>query len=277
MYNKSASQIKIFAAKNLPGVPFSTAIVLGSGLGGFPEKFKGSPYLDYSEIEGFAASTAPGHKGRLYFLQIAGRGVYCFSGRVHFYEGKGIDKVVFPVRVMGLAGVTGLFLSNAAGGINKTFKPGELMLIKDHINFIPNPLVGANDPALGVRFPDMTTAYDAVYREYAKIIARDIGITLREGVYVGVTGPSYETPAEIEAYRRMGADAVGMSTVPEVIAARHAGIRVAAVSLIANAAAGLNETPLSEEEVIEAGRKAADMFGVFAEKMLSAINGAISL
>lgn len=271
MYKKAASQIISFASEKFPGVDFHTALVLGSGLGGFPALFDNVPSLSYSDIEGMAVSTAPGHEGRLYFIVIGGKGVLCFSGRTHYYEGKGIDKVVYPVKVMKAAGVRTLFITNASGGINLRFKAGDLMLITDHINYLPNPLVGQNDPELGVRFPDMTCAYDRELGDLVKAKACKMGIYVREGVYIGVTGPSYETPAEIRAFRALGADAVGMSTVPEVIQARHCGIRVCGISLIANAAAGITGNKLTEEEVIEAGVKASAMFGALMKEVLSEV------
>ena len=271
MYYKAAETIKNFAKENCPGVNFHIALVLGSGLGGFPSLFENVPSLSYADIEGMAVSTAPGHEGRLYFIKIGSNGVLCFSGRTHYYEGKGIDKVVYPVRVMKAAGVDTLFITNASGGINPRFNTGDLMLINDHINFLPNPLVGPNDANFGVRFPDMTQAYDRSLGALVKATAGRLGIYVREGVYMGLTGPSYETPAEIRAFRTLGADAVGMSTVPEVIVARHCGIKVCGISLIANAAAGMNAQPLSEQEVIDAGKNASALFGNLMKEVLSAI------
>lgn len=268
MHETAALQILDYAGKFYPGLPFQTAMVLGSGLGKFPERYKDTPFVSYARLAGFPLSTAPGHEGKLYFLKLKDFGVLCFSGRKHYYEGEGMDAVIYPVRVIKKAGIQSLFLTNAAGGINKDYKAGDFMLVSDHINMLPNPLVGANQGDFGVRFPDMTVPYDENFRRLCKIEAAQLGLTLHEGVYIGVTGPSYETPAEIRAYRALGADAVGMSTVPEVIAARHAGIRVLAVTLIANAAAGMNENPLTEEEVITAGHAAAENFGDLVEKTL---------
>ena len=271
MYKKAASVIRSFAAEKCPGVEFKTALVLGCGLGGFPALFDNVPSLSYADIDGMAVSTAPGHEGKLYFITIGGRGVVCFSGRTHYYEGKGIDKVVYPVKVMKAAGVETLFITNASGGINLRFTAGDLMLITDHINMLPNPLVGQNDPELGVRFPDMTCAYDKELGKLVKEKAGKMGVYMQEGVYIGVTGPSYETPAEIRAFRALGADAVGMSTVPEVIQARHCGIKVCGISLIANAAAGITGNKLTEEEVIEAGVKASAMFGALMKEILAEV------
>ncbi len=272
MYETAAKQINDYAKKFFPGISFSTAVVLGSGLGRFPARYDYAPSVSYKEIEGFAPSSAPGHEGRLYFIKQGGYGTLCFSGRTHYYEGRGMEAVVFPVRAMKAAGIKNLILTNAAGGINRDFRAGDFMLVTDHINMIPNPLIGANDERLGVRFPDMTVPYDTEFRKIIKTEAKRLQIPLREGVYIGVTGPCYETPAEIRAYRTMGADAVGMSTVPEVIEARRCGIRVCALTLIANAASGLNDEPLTEEEVIAAGEKAASRFGELIENVLYSIN-----
>ena len=232
-----------------------TAIILGSGLGGLSARLENAASLSYSEIPGFPVSTAPGHAGRIYCGFIGTKAVYCLSGRFHYYEGYSPDQVVFAVRALHCAGVKTLIVTNAAGGINTSYIAGEFMLISDHINFLPNPLVGRNNESFGPRFPDMTYAYDPLLRKTAKSVAENLGITLHEGVYIAVPGPSYETPAEIRAFRTLGADAVGMSTVPEVIAANHCGMRVLAFSLISNMAAGILKQPLTEEEVLEAGRK----------------------
>ncbi len=276
MQEKAALQIKEYAEKFYPGLAFNTAVVLGSGLGKFPLRYGNPPSVPYSKLEGFTPSSAPGHEGRLYFINLNG-GVLCFSGRTHYYEGRGIDKVVYPVKVMKKAGIKNLLVTNAAGGINPSFNVGDFMLITDHISMIPNPLIGNHDPDLGVRFPDMTAPYDKHFREIIKTEAKKLEIPLREGVYIAVTGPCYETPAEIRAYRTMGADAVGMSTVPEVIEARRCGIRVCGITLISNAASGMNKQPLTEQEVIDAGNNAAVRFGDLAEKVLTAINGSSEL
>lgn len=237
-----------------------TAIILGSGLGGLSARLENAASLSYSEIPGFPVSTAPGHAGRIYCGFIGTKAVYCLSGRFHYYEGYSPDQVVFAVRTLHCAGVKTLIVTNAAGGINTSYSAGEFMLISDHINFLPNPLVGRNNDSFGPRFPDMTYAYDPLLRKTAKSVAENLGITLHEGVYIAVPGPSYETPAEIRAFRTLGADAVGMSTVPEVIAANHCGMRVLGISLITNMAAGVLERRLTGEEVIEAGKNAASLF-----------------
>lgn len=234
-------------------------IILGSGLGDLANQIESPIYVNYADLPGFAVSTAPGHIGRFVFGRLCGKYVVCMQGRVHYYEGHPMEKVILPVRVMKALGIQHLFVTNAAGGVNTEFNIGDFMLIKDHINFMgTNPLIGKNDRAIGPRFCDMSYAYDPQLRTLAKETAAEHGITLHEGVYLGCSGPSYETPAEIRAFRILGADAVGMSTVPEVIAASHCGLPVLAISLITNMAAGVLDVRLSEEEVLEIGAKRAD-------------------
>lgn len=246
------------------------AVVLGSGLGGLGEKIEKPVYIDYKDIEGFPRSTAPGHKGRFIFGTLAGKNVVCMQGRFHFYEGYPMSEVVLPVRVLKKLGVKTLILTNAAGGINRDFSVGDIMLINDHINFMgTNVLIGQNDDSLGARFPDMSYAYDPELRALAKKCAEKTGVEIKDGVYIACTGPSYETPAEIRAFRVLGADAVGMSTVPEVIAANHCGLKVLAFSLISNMAAGILDQPLTEQEVLEAGR----IKGEQMQKLITAIIG----
>ncbi|HJR50941.1 MAG TPA: purine-nucleoside phosphorylase, partial [Gemmatimonadales bacterium] len=218
------------------------ALVLGSGLGGFAQALAKPTTIAYREIPHFPTSTALGHKGELVLGLSDGVPVAVMAGRVHLYEGYRADEVVFPVRVLARMGVKTLILTNAAGSVNVNYKPGELMVISDHINLMGvNPLVGPNDEQLGPRFFDMSEAYDPALREVAEKACSKAGVTVRHGVYVAVSGPSYETPAEIRAFRALGADAVGMSTVPEVIAARHMGVRVLAISCITNLAAGVSK------------------------------------
>lgn len=237
------------------------AIILGSGLGELGESIENPVYIDYSEIDGFPVSTAPGHKGRFIFGSLEGKKAVCMQGRFHFYEGWKMDEIALPVRVMKKLGAKYLFVTNAAGGINKDFVPGDIMMITDHINFMgTNVLIGKNDDSIGTRFPDMSYAYNPDMRNLALSCADRLNIDIKNGVYIACTGPSYETPAEIRAFRILGADAVGMSTVPEVIAANHCGFKVLAFSLITNMAAGILDQPLSEEEVLETGaRKAKEM------------------
>lgn len=237
------------------------AIVLGSGLGDYAGKIRVEREIPYGEIEGFPVSTVPGHAGRFLFGYIGSVPVVCMQGRVHYYEGYDISDVVLPVRLMGLLGAKILFLTNAAGGVNTAFRAGDLMLITDHIAvFAPNPLVGPNIDELGVRFPDMSAVYDPQLRDIIRNVARENHISLKEGVYAQLTGPSFESPADVRLMRALGSDAVGMSTVVEAIAARHMGLRVCGVSCISNLAAGMTASPLSHREVQEAADKAAPAF-----------------
>lgn len=237
------------------------AIVLGSGLGDYAEAIRVEYELPYSEIEGFPVSTVPGHAGKFIFGYIDEIPVVCMKGRVHYYEGYPITDVVLPARLMKLMGAKILFLTNAAGGVNTSFHAGDLMLIKDHISvFAPNPLIGGNIDELGVRFPDMSTVYDVELQRIIKKAAKDNGIFLQEGVYAQLTGPSFESPAEIRMMRILGCDAVGMSTVVEAIAANHMGMKICGISCISNLAAGMTANPLTHEEVQEAADMAAPNF-----------------
>ncbi len=234
------------------------AIVLGSGLGGLADKIEQPVYLPYGEIPGFKASTAPGHAGRFVAGQLGGKAVICMQGRLHVYEGHTMQEIAFPVRVLKALGARALVLTNAAGGVNLNFSVGDLMLIEDHINFMgANPLTGPNDDSVGPRFCDMSTAYDPALRALLAQVAAEQGVALRTGVYLGYMGPSYETPAEIRAFRILGADAVGMSTVPEAIAAAHCGLPAVALSLITNMAAGIEKKKLDGDEVIEIANRRA--------------------
>lgn len=238
------------------------ALVLGSGLGEYAEtEVDIAETIDYSEIKGFPRSTVLGHKGRFVFGYVGGVPVVVMQGRVHFYEGYDIHDVVLPTRLMSMLGAEILLLTNAAGGINTGFSAGDFMLIRDHIStFAPNPLTGKNLEELGTRFPDMSKVYDPVLCEAISTTAEEIGITLQQGVYLQLSGPSFETPAEIRMLRGFGADAVGMSTVVEAIAANHAGMRVCGISCISNLACGMTDTPLSHAEVQESADKAAPKF-----------------
>jgi len=237
-------------------------LVLGSGLGAFAERLRNRRVIPFRDIPNFPVSTGVvGHAGELVLGAVGRTPVVVMSGRVHFYEGRPMSDVVFPARVLARLGVGAVVLTNAAGGVRRTFKPGDLMLITDHINaFGTNPLIGPNDDAIGPRFPDMSRVYDAELRKLAKETARSLRIPLREGVYLGNSGPSYETPAEIRAYRSIGADAVGMSTVPEAIALNHAGVRVIGISTITNMAAGILAKPLDHSEVLATTKKVGDRF-----------------
>lgn len=236
-------------------------IVLGSGLGAFADKIEESVKIPYAEIPHFARSTVEGHAGRLVLGKVEGVNVVAMQGRFHFYEGYSLEEVTFPHRVMGLLGIKSLILTNAAGGINVDFEPGMLMLICDHLNLLgTNPLIGRNDERFGQRFPDMSYVYDRDYQELAMQEANSLGIKMRRGVYAALTGPSYETPAEIRLFRIFGADAVGMSTVPEAIVARQMGIKVLGISCITNLAAGVTDEPINHEEVMETGERVKETF-----------------
>jgi purine-nucleoside phosphorylase len=230
------------------------AVVLGSGLGAFAEELDGRQEIPYGDIPGWPESTAIGHAGKLIFGHLNGLPVAVLSGRAHYYEGHPSEKVVFGVRVLGRLSVQAFVFTNAAGGINLAYRQGGLVLVSDHINLQGrNPLVGPNDESLGPRFPDMSEAYCRQFREIAKTVAAEQGIHLLEGVYAAMLGPSYETPAEIRFLRSIGADLVGMSTVPEVIAANHMGLKCLAISCVTNMAAGILQRKISHQEVLETG------------------------
>jgi purine-nucleoside phosphorylase len=234
------------------GEPPSLGLVLGSGLGGFCESLRNPVAIDFAEIPHFERASIPGHAGRLVVGEAGGTRVAALAGRVHCYEGHALPRVVFPVRVLGCLGIRRLVITNSAGGIHESFRPGDLMLIRDHINLMgANPLQGENLDELGPRFPDMSRAYDGAMQAAAVQAAAAEGLDLKSGVYIALAGPSYETPAEIRMCRALGADAVGMSTVPEVIAANHMGIRVLGLSCITNMAAGILPQRLSHEEVMK--------------------------
>jgi purine-nucleoside phosphorylase len=225
-----------YVREKLDGRVPEIGIVLGSGLGKLADHILNPLTIPYKEIPGFPVSTAIGHKGNFIIGTLGGKTVIAMQGRIHYYEGYGMELVVLPIRVMISVGIRKLFVSNAAGGVNYNLHIGDLMIIKDHINLLPNPLIGPNLDELGPRFPDMTRPYDPALIRLAKEVAAGQGVELKEGVYVGGTGPSYETPAEYKYFRLIGGDAVGMSTVPEVIAARHAGVPVFGISVITNEA-----------------------------------------
>lgn len=238
-----------------------TAVVLGSGLGAFAELVEDAVSVDYRDIEGFPVSTVPGHKGRFVFGRVGKEPVAVMQGRVHFYEGYPMEEVVLPLRTLHALGARRVVLTNAAGGIGSHLEAGDLMLLTDHIaTLAPSPLLGPNEDALGPRFPDMTEVYSRELREKAKAAAAKLRIPLKEGVYLQATGPQYETPAEIRMFRALGADAVGMSTACEALAARHMGMEVCGISCITNLAAGLGGKPLSHREVQEMADRAADRF-----------------
>lgn len=243
------------------------ALVLGSGLGNYGEQIKISQVLDYHEIEGFPVSTVPGHKGRFLFGYVDDVPVVAMQGRVHYYEGYPMTDVVLPIRLMKLLGAGILFLTNAAGGVNPEFSAGDFMLIKDQIaSFVPSPLIGANLEEMGPRFCDMSEVYDKDLQEIIRKTAKELGIPLQEGVYIQLTGPNFETPAEVKMCRTLGADAVGMSTACEGIAANHMGMKICGISCISNLACGLTDQPLSHQEVQETADRVAPLF----EKLVTA-------
>lgn len=251
------------------------ALILGSGLGDYADTMDVKETLDYGELEGFPVSTVAGHKGRFVFGYVGEVPVVAMQGRVHYYEGYPVQDVVLPTRLMKMMGAKTLFLTNAAGGINPSFRAGDFMLITDHISsFVPSPLIGANIEQLGVRFPDMSEVYS---RRLAKIIsdsAAKAGVPLQRGIYVQTTGPNYETPAEIRMYGRLGADAVGMSTAVEAMAARHAGMEVCGISCISNLAAGISANPLSHAEVQETADRVAPLFKKLVTQAITDIHAA---
>jgi len=237
------------------------ALVLGSGLGAFADELAGAARIPYQKIPGFPRSTAVGHAGQLVIGKVGGIEAAVMQGRVHFYEGYTAKEVVFPMRVLGRLGIRTAILTNAAGGIDLGYKQGALVVIRDHINLQgANPLIGPNDDRFGPRFPDMTQAYWKQYREIALAESKRLGIEVHEGVYAALSGPSYETPAEIRYLRTIGADLVGMSTVPETIVARHMGIRVLGISCVTNMAAGILDQPINHAEVIETGERVKTQF-----------------
>lgn len=235
-------------------------IILGSGLGDFADNLEGKR-IKYQDIPGFETSTVAGHKGQLVFAQTEGKNAVIMQGRYHFYEGYHISRIVYPIKVMKKLGVKTLIITNAAGSVNKDYNAGDLMIIKDHINLMGvNPLIGENDASLGDRFPDMSDIYKHTLADLAREKGRELNLTLRQGVYAAMSGPSYETPAEINMLRIMGADAVGMSTVPEALVANYCGMEVLGISCITNSAAGVHPSRLSHAEVVETAEKVKESF-----------------
>ncbi len=252
-----------------PSAAPKVGIILGSGLGAFADALSGATAIPYSELPNFPLSGVPGHAGRLVMGSLGGEPIVAMQGRVHYYEGYSAQEVAFPARVLCAMGIKALVVTNAAGGINLNFQVGDLMAITDHLNLAGyNPLIGPNDPNLGPRFPDMSAAYDPKLRELLRQSASATGVAMREGIYACLSGPSYETPAEIRMLRTLGADAVGMSTVPEVIAAAHMGVRVAGISCITNLAAGIGAHKLSHEEVAETATRVRGTFQRLLERFL---------
>lgn len=235
--------------------------ILGSGLGAMADNLEEKVIIKYEDVPNMPASTVHGHAGQFVFGKLRGKNVVCMQGRFHYYEGHPMERLGMPVNIMKELGVESILVTNAAGGVNTEYVPGDLMIIRDHINFaFNNPLMGKNEEEIGPRFPDMSDPYDKDLRKLAKECAAEIGIEIKEGVYAMMTGPAYETPAEIKMLRILGADAVGMSTVPEVISAKHCGLKVIGISCITNMAAGILEQPLNHEEVIETSAKVRKEF-----------------
>ncbi|PAV29554.1 purine-nucleoside phosphorylase [Virgibacillus profundi] len=250
----------------------SIGLILGSGLGILADEIEDSVAISYKDIPHFPESTVAGHKGQIVAGTLEGKQVIAMQGRFHYYEGYSMKQVTFPIRVMKQLGIEGIIVTNAAGGINTSFSPGDLMLITDHINNMGNnPLIGKNNDELGARFPDMSQCYDRQYIKHAEDCSKELGLTIQKGVYVGNTGPVYETPAEIKMLRTFGGDAVGMSTVPEVTVAAHAGVRVLGISCISNMAAGILDQPLTHTEVIETTDKVKEDFLLFVKKIIHSL------
>lgn len=263
---EAASFIKKQGAKN-PEI----GLILGSGLGELGEEIEDPLVISYREIPHFPVSTVSGHAGQLVYGELSGKKVLVMQGRFHYYEGYTLEEVTFPVRVMKELGMESIMVTNAAGGVNEEFIPGDLMMITDQINFTGfNPLHGPNDDELGPRFTDMSHSYDMEYQEVIRKVAKEESVDLKEGVYIGFSGPTYETPAEIKMIRGWGADAVGMSTVPEVIVANHAGLKVMGISCITNLAAGMQKE-LNHEEVVETTTRVKEVFKSFVKSIIKAL------
>jgi purine-nucleoside phosphorylase len=248
------------------------AVVLGSGLGGFAEEFEDAVRIPYDQIPGFVTSTAQGHEGSLVIGKVDSVPVLAMQGRVHFYEGYSLEEVTFPIRTFKLLGINTLILTNAAGGIDVQLSQGALMVISDHLNLMGvNPLRGVNDERFGPRFPDMSEVYSRELQQLVVTEARDLGVTVRRGIYAALPGPSYETPAEIHMLRAFGADAVGMSTVPEAIVARQMGMNILGISCITNMAAGISEQPINHEEVMETGERVRATFTQLLRRLIARV------
>lgn len=252
------------------------ALILGSGLGDYADTIKQEAVLEYKDIEGFPVSTVAGHKGRFVFGYVGDVKVVVMQGRVHYYEGYSMEDVVLPVRLMKLMGAKVLFLTNASGGVNFDYSAGDFMLISDQICMAPSPLIGENLDELGPRFPDMSNIYDRELRKTVRDTAASLGIKLQEGVYIQLTGPNYESPAEIRMVRTFGADAVGMSTACEAIAANHCGLKTVGISCVSNLACGMTDKPLSHAEVQETADKAAPLFRQLVTESIKNIAASLS-
>lgn len=270
LYSRAENAARTVRART--AVEARIAIVLGSGLGAFADDFEDSVSLPYRDIPGFVSSTAQGHVGSLVIGKVAGVPVLAMQGRVHYYEGYSLEEVTFPIRAFKLLGIETLILTNAAGGVDVQLSQGSLMVISDHLNLMGvNPLRGRNDDRFGPRFPDMSEVYARELQELAIEQAKSLGISARRGVYAGLAGPSYETPAEIHTLRGLGADAVGMSTVPEAIVARQMGMKVLGISCITNMAAGISENPINHAEVMETGQRVKESFTQLLRHLIARI------
>jgi purine-nucleoside phosphorylase len=271
LYERAEHATRVIRART--NIEPRIAIVLGSGLGGFADDFDEAAGIPYEDIPGFKRSTAQGHAGRLVIGKVDSVPLLAMQGRVHYYEGYSLEEVTFPIRTFGLLGIKTLILTNAAGGINVQLQQGALMVISDHLNLMgANPLRGTNDERFGPRFPDMSAVYSHELQELVVEEAKEIGVEVRRGVYGALAGPSYETPSEIHMLRGLGADAVGMSTVPEAIVARHMGIEVLGISCITNMAAGISDEPINHEEVMATGDRVRETFTELLRRVVSAIS-----
>jgi purine-nucleoside phosphorylase len=271
IYERAEHATRVIRSKT--SVEPRIALVLGSGLGGFADDFDEAVGIPYEEVPGFVRSTAEGHAGRLVIGKVDSVPVLAMQGRVHYYEGYSLEEVTFPVRTFGLLGIKTIVLTNAAGGINVQLTQGALMVISDHLNLMGvNPLRGQNDERFGPRFPDMSAVYSAELQELVVDEAKAIGVEVRRGIYGALSGPSYETPAEIHLLRTLGADAVGMSTVPEAIVARHMGLEVLGISCITNMAAGISDEPINHEEVMATGDRVRGTFTELLRRVIGAIS-----
>jgi purine-nucleoside phosphorylase len=271
LYERAEHATRIIRAR--ANVEPRIAIVLGSGLGGFADDFEDAVGIPYEDITGFMRSTAQGHAGRLVVGKVDGVPLLAMQGRVHYYEGYSLEEVTFPIRTFNLLGIKTIVLTNAAGGINVQLTQGALMVISDHVNLMgANPLRGPNDDRFGPRFPDMSAVYSPELQELVVEEAKAIGVEVRRGIYGALTGPSYETPAEIHLLRNLGADAVGMSTVPEAIVARHMGMEVLGISCTTNMAAGISDEPINHEEVMATGDRVRETFTELLRRVIAGIN-----
>jgi purine-nucleoside phosphorylase len=267
LYDRAKRAAQVIRAR--ANVDTSIAVILGSGLGAFADELTNSVAISYSEIPGFAQATVEGHAGRMVIGKAGEVAVAAMQGRLHFYEGYSLEEVTFPIRVLKLMGVETLIVTNAAGTLNVEFTPGSLMVISDHLNLLgDNPLRGQNDERFGPRFPDMTTTYAHELQDIVVQEANGMGLEIRRGIYAALAGPSYETPAEIHMVRTLGADAVGMSTVPEVIVARHMGMRVVGISCITNLAAGVSDRPVDHSQVMATGERVRESFTELLRRIL---------